>query len=156
LSVKLTSPDTLLKSIVEAIVEANPSADSTNRDRIEEAMRQLLGRSGRRGRRTIASDEITLRSMAEEYLAGFYGHRERHRSATQLAEWALQTDPTFVAALDEWKMNKVRTMQRKFTKHRNELLAELVSSHDYDTRQVLANLQAILHALGKIGVRASL
>lgn len=148
----LTAPAALLRFIVQAIVEGNPSSDKSPEDRVEEAMRALLGVQGRKGRRNLSSDTPILQRMAAEYLQGFYGFIDPHPSLNALADWALRTEPGFTEGNEEWRENRRRTISRKFQKHQNRLLAEFASAHDMEMQETLSRVRATLKALVGLGI----
>lgn len=149
---ELTSPATLLRLVVQAIVAGNPSSDKSPEDRVEEAMRALLGVQGRKGRRNLSSDTPILQRMAAEYLQGFYGFKDPHPSLNALADWALRAEPGFTEGSEEWKENRRRAITRKFQKHQDRLLAEFASAHDMEMQETLFRVRAALKALADLGL----
>jgi hypothetical protein len=149
----LIAPAALLRLVVQAIVAGNPSPANTPEDRIEKAMRALLGKKGVRGRRNLSSDAPILNRMADEYLRGFYGFKDSHPSLNALADWALRNEPGFAEGSEEWRENRRRTISRKFQKHQDRLLAEFASSNDMEIQEALAGTRAVLKALDDLGIR---
>jgi hypothetical protein len=127
---ELTSPTALMRLVVQAIVDGNPSSAMVE-DRVEQAMRALCGAKAKRGRRNLSSDVPILQRMAGE----------------------LSAEPGFAESTEEWQESRRRTISRKFQEHRNRLLAEFASAHDMETRQALARVEAVLEALAGLGIR---
>lgn len=149
---EMTSPAALLRLVVQAIVGANPSSVKPSEDRIEDAMRALLGRKGKKGRRNLASDASILQCMAGEYLRGFYGFKAPFPSLNALADWALRSEPGYENRNEEWKENRRRTIARKFQRHRNRLLTEFASAHDLEMQETLSRIRVVLESLGDLGI----
>jgi hypothetical protein len=149
----LIAPAALLRLVVQAIVVGNPSPDKSPEDRVENAMRALLGTKGVKGRRNLSSDTPILQRMADEYLRGFYGFKDPPPSLNALADWALRAEPGFTEGNEEWKENRRRTIARKFQTHRDRFLAEFASTNDMKIQETLAGVRAALDALASLGIR---
>jgi hypothetical protein len=149
---QMIAPAALLRLAVQAIVGGNPSSDKSVEDRVEAAMRALLGTGGRKGRRNRSSDESILRRMAIEYREGFHGFKDSHPSLNALADWALRAEPGFAEQREEWKENRRRTISRRFEKFQDRLMIEVSSNYDWEVQSAFAKVSVVLSALRDLGI----
>ena len=119
---EITNSIAALRIVVDAVVRANSSSTSRSTDRVEMAMRALLGAAGRKGRRDLSTDEPILQRMAVEFLQGFYGFKEPHQSLNALSNRALDEDPGFAGKGEDEKENRRLTICRKFGRYRDHIL----------------------------------
>ena len=150
---EMIDPAALLRLVVQPIVNGYPSTDKCVEDRVEAAIRALLGTRGRKGRRGRLLDGSVLRRMSVEYLHGFYGFKNPHPSLNALANWALHAEPNFAKGNEEWKEGRRRTIARKFLKFKDQLLVEASSGYDMEVQLALARVKTALMALQGMGVR---
>lgn len=153
----LSSPEALLRIVVEAIVAANPmqdpSAGMAHADRVEAALKALLGRPSKRGRRESLWYEPLLRQMAEEYLSGFYGFSDSQNSLNALADSILTGSPDYEKLNFEGKEGRRRTLARKFIEHKDGLLSSVSLKTDYGHQEILARAHAAIAAIAELGIK---
>ncbi len=117
------SPSVLLRSVLLAIVKANPSSDGPHEKRVRVAMKALLGKGPRMGRPDASKYDDPLDYMIDSYARGFYGLGPTANSLNALAEQVLQREPEYSAMDDESKASRRRTLRERFEADKDRLLS---------------------------------
>ena len=149
LTARLVEPRALFKTVLEAIVAAHPMEGPSPEARVDAALEMLLGETRKSGRKPYDWYDGPLRTMAIEYLAGFYRLKPAHNSLDALARYALRQDPR---SDPEQEDSRAKTLRKRFLAEKNALLAQVSSGTDYDVGAAKARAQAAIAAIGELGV----
>ena len=145
-----------LRFIVRAVINRHPvkNGSTTKDERIDSAMRALLGLSARRGPKLLDGDEEILSLIGDEYYLDFFTAGRKKRSLSEICRAILQKKlPDYQNLNSSEQDHKVRRLRRKFNYSKDQILVARSYENELpEGRAFRKNMTQTLRSMAALGI----